>query len=36
MPGFGLTVGYFRTWYGNKTVTDNLAVTSADYTGGSA
>jgi hypothetical protein len=32
MPGFGVTVGYFRTWYGNKTVTDNLAVTKADYT----
>ncbi|MEQ1898678.1 MAG: carboxypeptidase regulatory-like domain-containing protein [Vicinamibacterales bacterium] len=29
--GMGLSVGYFRTWYGNITVTDNLAVTSADY-----
>ena len=31
-PGFGVTVGYFRTWYGNKTVTDNLLVTPADFT----
>ncbi|MGE0392842.1 MAG: hypothetical protein AB7P67_04675, partial [Vicinamibacterales bacterium] len=29
--GMGLSVGYFRTWYGNITVTDNLAVTPADY-----
>ncbi len=29
--GMGLSVGYFRTWYGNVTVTDNLSVTSADY-----
>ena len=31
-PGFGMTVGYYRTWYGNKTVTDNLLVTGADFT----
>jgi hypothetical protein len=30
--GLGVTVGYYRTWYGNKTVTDNLSVTPADYT----
>ena len=29
--GMGLSVGYFRTWYGNITVTDNQAVTPADY-----
>jgi hypothetical protein len=29
--GWGVTAGYYRTWYGNKTVTDNLAVTRADY-----
>ncbi|HWW84110.1 MAG TPA: carboxypeptidase regulatory-like domain-containing protein [Vicinamibacterales bacterium] len=31
-PGLGLTVGYYRTSYGNKTITNNLAVSSADYT----
>jgi hypothetical protein len=31
LPGFGLTVGYFRTWYGNLTVTDNTLVTPANY-----
>ena len=30
-PGMGFTAGYFRTWYGNFRVTDNLAVASADF-----
>ena len=29
--GSGVNVGYFRTWYGNFTVTDNQAVGPADY-----
>ncbi|OFW34746.1 MAG: hypothetical protein A3F70_14235 [Acidobacteria bacterium RIFCSPLOWO2_12_FULL_67_14] len=29
--GVGLNVGYYRTWYGNFSVTDNLAVTPADF-----
>jgi hypothetical protein len=30
-PGVALNVGYFRTWFGNFRVTDNLLVTPADY-----
>jgi hypothetical protein len=30
-PGLGLNLGYYRTWYGNLPVTDNLAVTPADF-----
>lgn len=30
-PGTSISAGYFRTWYGNFTVTDNLSVTPADY-----
>ena len=30
-PGIGLNVGYFRTWFGNFTTTQNLLATPADY-----
>ena len=29
--GLALNFGYFRTWYGNQTVTRNRAVTAADF-----
>jgi hypothetical protein len=31
MPGVGLNVAYFRTWYGNFYVTTNTALTPADF-----
>jgi len=31
MPGVALSAGYYRTWYGNFYLTDNLNVTPADY-----
>ena len=31
LPGTAISVGYYRRAYGNFTVTDNLAVTPADY-----
>jgi len=30
-PGVAVGAGYFRTWYGNQLVTDNLAVTPQDF-----
>ncbi len=30
-PNVSVDVGYFRTWFGNFTVTDNTLVTPADY-----
>jgi hypothetical protein len=30
-PGLSVTGGYYRNWYGNFSVTDNLAVAPADY-----
>jgi Carboxypeptidase regulatory-like domain len=31
IPGMGVTVGYFRTWYENLTVTENTDVPSSGY-----
>jgi hypothetical protein len=31
LPNLVVNAGYFRTWYGNFQVTDNLRVTPADY-----
>jgi hypothetical protein len=31
LPGVSLSVGYFRRWYGNFEITDNLAVSPTDY-----
>ena len=31
LPNLSVNAGYFRTWYGNFMVTDNLRVTPADY-----
>lgn len=30
-PGIALNVGYFRTWHGNFTTTENTALTPADF-----
>ena len=30
-PGIGITAGYYRRWYGNFRVTDNLLTAPADY-----
>ena len=30
-PRIGVSAGYYRTWFGNTIVTDNLNVTRADY-----
>lgn len=30
-PGLAINLGYFRTWYGNFNVTDNLAVAPSDF-----
>ena len=31
VPRVSMEVGYYRRWWGNTTVTDNLAVTAADF-----
>ena len=31
LTGLGVSVGYYRTWYGNFYVTDNILVSAADY-----
>ncbi|OFW04690.1 MAG: hypothetical protein A3I61_12215 [Acidobacteria bacterium RIFCSPLOWO2_02_FULL_68_18] len=31
VSGIGVNVGYYRTWYGNLTVTDNTLVSPADF-----
>ena len=31
LPSLMVSAGYFRTWYGNFMVTDNLRVTPADF-----
>lgn len=31
LPGLAVGFGFYRTWFGNFTVTDNLAVTPDDY-----
>jgi hypothetical protein len=31
-PGFSVTAGYYRTWFSNKTVTDNTLVAPSDFT----
>jgi hypothetical protein len=30
-PGFGVTIGYYRTWFGNLRTNDNAAVGPTDY-----
>jgi hypothetical protein len=30
-PGLGLNIGYFRTWFGNFTATDNTLVAPSDF-----
>jgi hypothetical protein len=31
MDGMGVELGYYRRWWGNQTVTDNLLISPADY-----